>query len=237
MNGAWFVTGTDTEIGKTVVAAALLHAFSAQGFRTAALKPVSAGCRRTGEGLRNGDAETLMASASVALPYDTVNPFAFEPPIAPHIAAAEAGTPIEMPVIRGTLEQAQARAEIVVVEGAGGWLVPLGPDETMADMADALQLPVILVVGMRLGCLNHALLTAESIRTRGLPLAGWVGNAVDPEFDRAGANLQALTERIEAPCLGYVPRLSRPTPERVAGCLHPHRLATEDDDTVRIRPG
>lgn len=236
MNGAWFVTGTDTGVGKTVVTAALLHAFTKQGFRTAALKPVSAGCRRTAEGLRNEDAETLMSQASEVLPYETVNPCAFEPPIAPHIAAAEAGIPIETAVIRQTLGQAEAKAEIVLAEGAGGWLVPIGPGETMADVADALRLPVILVVGMRLGCLNHALLTAESIRAYGLPLAGWVGSCVDPEFDRAGANLQALTDRIDAPCLGYVPPLSRPTPERVAGCLYLDRLATEDD-TVRIRPG
>ncbi len=215
MNGetgrGWFLTGTDTGIGKTWVSCLMLRHWAAQGRRAAGFKPIASGCRRTPQGLRNADAEALSAAASVALPYAQVNPLALEPAIAPHLAAAEAGVTIDPEALARGIHRAAAEAglERLVVEGVGGWSVPLGPGGDLPDLARALGLPVVLVVGVRLGCLNHALLTAEAIRQAGLPLAGWVANLVEPALPRLAGNLETLAARLPAPCLGAVPRGAR----------------------------
>jgi dethiobiotin synthetase len=195
----YFVTGTDTGVGKTRVAVALIHALRAQGLRVAAMKPVAAGSE---PGELNDDVSALLQAANVSADLRDVNPYSFAPPIAPHLAAQQAGIRIELPVIVAAYARLAAAADAVVVEGAGGWRVPLNAREDMADLAQALGLPVVLVVGLRLGCLNHALLTAESIGRRGLPWAGWVGNAIDPEMAARTANLETLQARLPAPCLG-----------------------------------
>lgn len=204
-----FVTGTDTGVGKSRVAVGLIERLRAEGFRVAGYKPVAAGCELTVDGPRNEDALALQAAASVELPYDWVNPYAFEPPIAPHIAAAEAGVEVTVEALVGHYRRLSERAERVVVEGAGGWLVPLNGRESLADLAVALELPVVLVVAIRLGCLNHALLSVESIRAHGLPLHGWVANLIEGEAPRHRDNIAALTERLDAPLLGTVPRLAQ----------------------------
>jgi dethiobiotin synthetase len=208
-NRGFFVTGTDTGVGKTVVAAALTRALVARGLRVAVMKPVASGSDPTSEGLRNSDALTLMAAANVTAPYEVVNPYCFLPPISPHIAAREARVEIDLTLLRSRLDFLAGAADCVIVEGAGGWLAPLSDTAAMADLAAALSLPVLLTVGLRLGCLNHALLTRESLATRGTALAGWIANAIDPHFDRAVENLAALTARLGAPPLACVPFLDR----------------------------
>jgi dethiobiotin synthetase len=215
-----FVTGTDTGVGKTRVAVALIHALRAQGLRVAAMKPVSAGHAPQGDsaplraevprsgmesyapGELNEDVVALLQAANVAADLRDVNPYAFAEPIAPHIAAQQAGVRIDLPVIVAAYSRLAAKADVVVVEGAGGWRVPLNEREDMADLAQALGLPIVLVVGMRLGCLSHALLTAESIAGRRLPWAGWVGNTIEPAMAQLAANLEALRARLPGPCLG-----------------------------------
>lgn len=220
MAKAFFVTGTDTEIGKTTIAAGLLHAARLAGLSTAAAKPVASGCEQTAAGLRNDDALALLEQCSLALDYAEVNPFAFAPAIAPHLAAREAAVELSVARLRPTVQQVLARgADFTLVEGAGGWRVPLAGHETLADLAVALELPVILVVGVRLGCINHAVLTAEAIARDGLHLAGWVANIVDPQTSRLEENLATLAERLSAPCLGRVPRLALATPAAVAAHL------------------
>jgi dethiobiotin synthetase len=214
-----FVTGTDTDCGKTVVACGLVAALRSRGLRVGVMKPVSAGSEPTPDGLRNQDALDLMAESGLGLPYETVNPWVFAPAIAPHIAAAQAGTPIRFAPLFDAFARVSAAGDAVVVEGAGGWRVPLGPDGDMADLAAALGLPVLLVVGLRLGCLSHALLTAESIERRGCRLAGWIGNRVDPRMAVAEENVATLRERLPAPCLGVVPRLDHPNGAAVAAQL------------------
>jgi dethiobiotin synthetase len=194
-----FVTGTDTGVGKTRVAVALIHALRAQGLRVAAMKPVSAS---SAAGELNGDVVALLHAASVAADLRDVNPYAFAEPIAPHIAAQQAGVRIELDCIAAAYARLAAAADVVVVEGVGGWRVPLNEREDMADLAQRLGLPVVLVVGLRLGCLNHALLTAESIAYRQLPWAGWVGNHIDPDMACQAENVAALHARLPAPCLG-----------------------------------
>jgi len=194
-----FVTGTDTGVGKTRVAVALIHELRAQGLRVAAMKPVSAGSE---PGELNEDVTALLQAANVAADIRDVNPYAFDQPVAPHIAAAQAGVRIELAVITAAYSRLAAAADVVVVEGAGGWRVPLNEAEDMADLAQALGLPVVLVVGLRLGCINHALLTAESIARRQVPWAGWVGNHIDPAMACQAENLAALRARLPAPCLG-----------------------------------
>jgi dethiobiotin synthetase len=197
-----FVTGTDTSVGKTRVAAALCTAFASQGRRVAAMKPIASGCSVTHDGLRNDDALTLMASMNVRAQYTEVNPYAFAPAIAPHIAAAEAGTVIDFEVLDRAFERLTLRSDVLIVEGAGGWLAPVDDIRAFADLAGRWQLDVVLVVGLRLGCLNHALLTAESIERRGLRMRGWVANAIDPDFQRAAENVESLRARLAAPCIG-----------------------------------
>jgi dethiobiotin synthetase len=193
----FFVTGTDTGVGKTRAAAALVRALARQGIAVAAMKPVAAGAGVSTEGLRNDDALELVRAANTQAPYAEVNPYCLAAPVSPHLAAADAGVRIDIAVIVRSFAALAARADCVVVEGAGGWLAPIGSDETMADVALALALPVVLVVGLRLGCLNHALLTARAIEASGLPLAAWIANAIDPCFERAAENVTTL-ERLLA---------------------------------------
>jgi dethiobiotin synthetase len=200
---ALFITGTDTGVGKTRIAAALCRALAARGTRVAAMKPVASGCILTPDGLRNEDALTLMASMNVRARYSEVNPYAFEPAIAPHIAAQEAGVDIDFDVLDRAFDRLQMLSQTLIVEGAGGWLAPLDATRGFADLAVHWQMDVVLVVGMRLGCLNHALLTAESIERRGLRLRGWVANSIDPGFERPAENFTSLTKRLSAPCLGF----------------------------------
>jgi len=173
------------------------------------MKPVASGSDPTPQGLRNSDALTLIAAANVAAPYEVVNPYCFLPPISPHIAAHEVGVTIDLALLRSRLHSLATASDCVVVEGAGGWLAPVSDAATMADLAAALSLPVLLVVGLRLGCLNHALLTHESLRTRGVTSAGWIANAIDPDFARAAENLATLTTRLGEPPLACVPFLDR----------------------------
>ncbi|CAD5106600.1 dethiobiotin synthase [Zestomonas carbonaria] len=217
MTRAYFVTGTDTEIGKTTIAAGLLHAARRAGLSTAAAKPVASGCEMTPDGLRNGDALALLGECSLPLRYEEVNPIAFELPIAPHLAAREAGVELSVAALEAPVRAVLARsADFSLVEGAGGWRVPLAGAESLSDLAIALDLPVILVIGVRLGCINHAVLSAEAIARDGLRLAGWVANIVDPATSRLDENLATLAERLAAPCLGRVPRLAQATPAAVA---------------------
>jgi dethiobiotin synthetase len=197
-----FVTGTDTGIGKTHASAALVRAQRACGRRAIGMKPVASGCRATPEGLRNEDAEALIAASDPAPPYALCNPYAFAPPIAPHIAAGEAGVAIALDPIVDAYRKLAAMADRVIVEGVGGWSVPLSDVLTQADLARALKLPAVLVVGLRLGCINHALLSARAIAADGCVLAGWIANRIDPGMARADENLDTLRARIDAPLLG-----------------------------------
>ncbi len=220
MHRAFFIAGTDTDVGKTTIAAGLLYAARLAGLSTAAVKPVASGCERTEQGLRNSDALALLAECSLALDYATVNPFAFEPAIAPHIAAREAGVELTAARLIEAVQPVMARqAGVTLVEGAGGWRVPLNAREHLSALPAALGLPVILVVGVRLGCINHALLSAEAIARDGLALAGWVANIIDPATSRLDDNLATLAELLPAPCLGQVPRLAAPTVRQVARYL------------------
>ncbi|MGA4637934.1 dethiobiotin synthase [Pseudomonas solani] len=220
MAAAFFIAGTDTEIGKTTVAAGLLHAARRAGLSTAASKPVASGCLATADGLRNEDALALLGECSLPLAYVEVNPLAFEPAIAPHLAAREAGVELNLAALSAPVRRILDKgADFTLVEGAGGWRVPLADRANLSDLPIALGLPVILVVGVRLGCINHALLSAEAILRDGLPLAGWVANLVDPNTSRLEENLATLTERLPAPCLGRIPRLESPTPGAVAAWL------------------
>ena len=216
MKNAYFLTGTDTDVGKTYVTCALLERARQSGLSAVGLKPVAAGTDATGD---NEDVLKLRATSSVQLPADIVNPYCFAPAIAPHIAAAEAGVIIDFSCIAQTVDVARQHADWVIVEGAGGFCVPLGVDRKIADLAVALKLPVILVVGMRLGCLNHALLTAEAIAARSLPLAGWVANCLSPEMPRLAENLATLDSMMPAPRLGLLPFAPAAKPETVAAHL------------------
>ncbi len=202
MSPAYFLTGTDTEIGKTFITCALLHRARRDGLRAAGLKPVAAGTDASG---LNEDVENIRAASNIDLPRHLINPYCFAPAIAPHIAAAEAGVTIDLAPIRAACETARQQADLVIVEGVGGFCVPLGENQGSDDLAVTLGLPVILVVGMRLGCISHALLTAEAIAARGLPLAGWVANRIDPAMSRFEENLATLQSRLAAPLLGVVP--------------------------------
>ena len=221
MPKAYFVTGTDTDVGKTLVTCGLLKKARIQGLTTAAVKPISAGCEETPAGLRNADALALQQAMTIDMPYDQINPVAFLPPIAPHIAAHESGRMITVDrlsgICRGVLMK---RTDLTLLEGAGGWRVPLNSRETLADLARVLQLPVILVVGLRLGCLNHALLTAEAIRRDGLTIVGWVANAVTPDMPRRAENILTIEGEVGVPCLGEVPFLSPATATAAAKYLN-----------------
>lgn len=213
-----FVTGTDTGVGKTRIATALLRAFASRGLRAVGMKPVAAGCERADGALVNEDVAALMAASTVAAPVELINPYRFQPAIAPHLAAELAGEAISLQRIRDAYVALAARADRVVVEGAGGFLVPLNEREDFGDLARLLELPVLLVVGMRLGCLNHALLTAEALRRRGLQFVGWVANCLDSTTPAVEQNVKTLRKRLDAPLLGIVP-FALTTTETGASCL------------------
>jgi dethiobiotin synthetase len=199
---AVFVTGTDTGIGKTFASVALLRAHRAHARSAIGMKPIASGCRATPDGLRNEDAEALIAASRPAPPYALCNPFAFEPPIAPHVAAREAGVEIVLAPIVAAFRTLTSRADRVVVEGVGGWSVPLSDSLMQSDLVRALDIPVVLVVGLRLGCINHALLSARAVVADKCTLVGWIANRIDPEMARADANLATLRERLGVPMLG-----------------------------------
>ncbi len=217
----FFVTGTDTDSGKSLITAALLHkARTAEKLRTLGLKPVASGCHQTAEGWRNSDAELLMSESTLTLEYDRINPFTFEPAIAPHIAAADVGVDISPESVISALDFTQyAMADFCLMEGAGGWRLPLGNNRYLSEVVAALGLPVIIVVNMRLGALNHALLTRDVIRMDGLEVAGWVANTAGKQMARYAENLASLKEMMEVPCLGEVPHLAKPTPAAIAAYL------------------
>lgn len=220
MRQAYFITGTDTDAGKTSIAAGLLCAAKQQQHSTVAMKPVASGCELTAQGLRNSDALALMAQSTLLLPYAAVNPYAFAPAIAPHIAAQEAGVELRVRDLHHAAQVIlQQQADFTLIEGAGGWRVPISATEFLSDFAIALQLPVILVVGVKLGCINHALLTAQAILNDGLELAGWVANVIDPHCARLAENLATLRQLMPAPCLAEVPYLESMTAENVASYL------------------
>ncbi|QKV57236.1 MAG: dethiobiotin synthase [Dechloromonas sp.] len=216
MTSAYFLTGTDTEIGKTFITCALLHRAAQSGLRAAGIKPVAAGTDDAG---RNEDVEAIRAASNVVLPQQTINPWCFKEAIAPHIAAADEGKVIDFAPILSACDDARAQSDLLIVEGVGGFRVPLGVDRDSADLAVALGLPVILVVGLRLGCINHALLTAEAIAARGLTLAGWVANCIDPAMPRRVENIAALELHLGAPLLGTVPRQPDGNPAAAAAHL------------------
>lgn len=219
MTQTFFVTGTDTGVGKTLVSCALLHAFRERGIAAVGMKPVASGSEQLSEGLRNADALRLQAAGAVELPYATVNPYTFAPAIAPHLAARLAGVSIEMERIAAVYRECAAQAQTVVVEGAGGWRLPLGDGRFLSDFAEQLSFDVVLVVGLRLGCLNHARLTAEAIERGPCKLVGWVGNQVEPAMTLISENVATLATLLAAPCLGIVPPLTAPEPRQAAAAL------------------
>jgi dethiobiotin synthetase len=202
---SFFVTGTDTGVGKTVVACALTRSFAAAGERVAVMKPIASGSQWTDQGLRNEDALALLAATDLPLPYAQVNPYCFEPAISPHIAAKEAKIEIDIDMIRTRFGVLRSLSDRVIVEGAGGWLAPISARASMGDLARALGIPVVLVVGLRLGCLNHAELTRHAIEAKGVPFAGWVANRLGPPMEREAENLRTLAHRLGSLPLALVP--------------------------------
>lgn len=213
---ACFVTGTDTGVGKTLVSAGLLHALARHHRRVVGMKPVAAGVVPRGSDVASEDAIALRAASTLAVPAALDNPVLLPDPLSPHIAAARAGVQIDIAAIVRSYQALAGQADAVVVEGAGGFHVPLSDTTTGADLAQALALPVVLVVGLRLGCLNHALLTAEAVRARGLTLAGWVANRVDPAMLAADENIAYLRARLQAPLLAEVPHRAAPDARTLA---------------------
>lgn len=216
MSRGIFVTGTDTGVGKTWVSAGIMAALQQQGLRVLGMKPVAAGCAHTADGLRNEDALLLQQQGSLPMDYALLNPYAFAPPVAPHLAAAQAGVHIDLGQIERNYRTLASETDVVVVEGAGGWLVPLNERESMADLAVRLELEVILVVGLRLGCINHALLSAESIRAHGGKLTGWVANTLDLHMSKLPQNVLSIQQRIGAPLLGLIPYMDALSVDAVA---------------------
>ena len=205
----FFIAGTDTDAGKTLVACGLLEAFREKGLSTLALKPVAAGCEETEDGLRNADALNLMSAMTTSIAYEQVNPVAVAPPIAPHIALEQINRRVTVSQLAGFCRGAlMTKADVALIEGAGGWKVPLNDRETLANLAVELQTPVILIVGMKLGCINHALLTVQSIVQDKLPIAGWIANQIDGDMSCADENFATLQRWLPGPCLGRVPNLS-----------------------------
>jgi dethiobiotin synthetase len=213
---SYFITGTDTGVGKTLVSCALLHAFAAQGKRVVGFKPVAAGCD---ENDRSEDAENLRAASNVLATYGQINPYCFVPPVAPHIAARNSGVRIDLNRILTSFRELSTQAEVVIVEGAGGFLIPLNEKQDGGHLARELALPVIVVVGMRLGCLNHALLTQRVIDDYGLVCAGWVANVLADGMLALNENIEALQQRIAAPMLGVIPYQRNLDVNSVAGML------------------
>jgi dethiobiotin synthetase len=208
MPRGFFITGTDTEIGKTMVSTLLIRALVAEGNRVIGMKPVASGASESNGQLQNEDALALIKCSNVTVPYEQVNPYCFKPPVAPHLAAEQAGIVIDMHTITAGYSTLTQHADVVVVEGVGGWRVPLGQTFAVSDLAFELDLPVILVVGMRLGCINHALLTAESIQAQGCKLAGWVANIIDSDSLMLDENIETLRSHFNFPLLATIPYLS-----------------------------
>lgn len=217
---SFFVTGTDTDVGKTLIASALLHLLAGRGLRVVGMKPVAAGCEA---GVWH-DVAALQQASNVNAPLAWRNPYQFNPPIAPHLAAAQDHVNMELSVMHAAYVELSQLADVVVVEGAGGFCVPINATQTLADFAQLLNLPVILVVGVRLGCINHALLTVAAIHALGLPLAGWVANCVAEDMPVLDENIQSLIQRIDAPLLGIVPFLPNVTAHEAARCLQGDKL-------------
>jgi len=219
-----FVTGTDTGAGKTTASAALLHALRGRGLRAVGMKPLASGCERTAEGLRNEDALALQAASDPRPAYDAVNPFALPLPVAPEFAARDAGIEVTLAPILAAHARLAAQADVVLVEGVGGWLAPLTATLDQVDLVRALDLPVVLVVGMRLGCLNHARLSARAMEADGVRLAGWIASEVDPDMACRDDNFDALCSRLPAPCLGRLPWSPSPDPVALAANLRTEHL-------------
>ena len=215
----FFITGTDTDCGKTLVTLALMERLKGLGGRVAGMKPVAAGARPTPQGLRNADAEAILAHGSHPFPYELINPCCFQTPAAPHLLPKLEGRPMALDAVWRAAESLRKTCDHLVVEGAGGWRVPLTDDLDMAGLCRHLQMPAILVVGLKLGCLNHALLSAEAIAATGVPLAGWIATSLAPQMELEAENLQTLQERIQAPFLGHLPWQNRPDPVKLAGRL------------------
>jgi len=220
----FFVVGTDTGVGKTRVAAALIRAYGQLGYRCVGMKPVAAGAELQEDVWVNEDVVQLQAASNVQAPLEVVNPYLFREAIAPHIAADHKGVNVELPRIRAAYEALAEQADVVVVEGAGGFLVPLSPTHDMADLAQMLGQPAILVVGMRLGCLNHALLTQEAMESRGIRLVGWVANRIDPAMAAYDENLATLVRRMSGPLLAELPYHPHQDVDLVASHFPPKRL-------------
>ncbi|MBM5570768.1 MULTISPECIES: dethiobiotin synthase [Deefgea] len=197
----FFITGTDTDIGKTVASAQLIRGFAQMGYKTIGMKPVASGCERSNDILLNVDVASHCRASNISAPLDLINPYRFVPAISPHLAARDANVEIHISHLVDCAEQLSNLAEVVIIEGAGGWYAPISDQNTIADLATALAAPVIMVVGMRLGCLNHAQLTIDAIEQRGLIVAGWIANCIDPAFDRYEDNLAYLKKHISAPLL------------------------------------
>jgi len=217
MSHAAFIAGTDTGIGKTHAACTLIHALRARGLRTCGMKPVASGCLETADGRRNEDALALQAAGSEPLPYAAINPVALREPLSPHLAARLEGVTIAMEPLNAAFDQLRATHQAVVVEGVGGWMVPLAPGLLASAIPRQWDLPVVLVVGLRLGCLSHARLSARAIAADGLRLAGWVGNTLQPDFADAADYRRLLADALPAPCLGWLPH-GRDAQEQ-ASCL------------------
>lgn len=214
-----YVTGTDTGIGKTLASCAMLHALRGRGLRAIGMKPVASGCEWSDGGWRNADARALQAAGEPGIAYADINPFALEQPLAPELAARDAGTEVTLAPILAAHARLASVADAMVVEGVGGWAAPLSATLDQADLVRALRLPVVLVIGLRLGCLSHALLSARAIAADGLRLAGWIGSHVDPHMARVDDNLAMLRARLPAPCWGVLPHRPDAAPDSLAGCL------------------
>ncbi len=214
-----YVTGTDTGIGKTLASCTLLHALRAHGLRAAGMKPVASGCERIDGEWKNADALALQVAGEPGIAYADINPFALEHPLAPELAARDAGIEVALPSILAAHARLAERTDALIIEGVGGWAAPLSASLMQADLVRTLRVPVLLVVGLRLGCLNHALLTCAAIRHQGLTLAGWVVNRVDPHMSRYQENLATLKALLPAPFLGEIPFVDQPLEADLRGCL------------------
>jgi len=221
MTRGWFVTGTDTGIGKSLASATLLHSLRAGGNRAVGMKPLASGCESTPDGWRNEDALALQAASDPRPAYDDVNPFALPNPLAPELAAADAGIRVTLAPIVSAFQRLSSQADAVVVEGVGGWAAPLSADLDQVDLVRALDLPVVMVVGLRLGCINHARLTARAIEHDGLRLAGWIANDIDPAMARADDNFELLKQRLPVKCWGRLPFREMPDPAQLWSLLQP----------------
>jgi len=214
-----YVTGTDTGVGKTLASTCLLHALRSQGLRAVGMKPLASGCMHTVDGWRNEDALALQQASDPRVDYDDINPYPLPLPLAPEFAARAAGIEIALDPVLAAHARLAARADVVVVEGVGGWMAPLSATLDQIDLVRALQLPVVLVVGLRLGCLNHARLSARAIAAEGARLVGWIASEIDPDMACRDENFETLRQRLAAPCLGRLPWCSKPDPASLSQCL------------------